>query len=115
MLRAMGRSPEMDKVSIVSASMRRSFHLRVVQRFSASVSRYGLPGTSRHALHHHRLSAASRSQVAHSRQVVKAGPGVVFQPGHLQGVPSRCAASPHFHTQIEPPERCSKFSSAARG
>ena len=27
----------------------------------------------------------------------------------------RCAASPHFHTQNEPPERLSKFSSAARG
>ena len=28
---------------------------------------------------------ASRSQLAHSWQVVKARPGVVFQPGHLQG------------------------------
>ena len=95
--------------AIVSASMRRSFHLRRVPRFSASVSRYRLPDTSRHAYHHHRLGAASRSQVACLRQVVKARPGVVFQPGHLQGGPPRCAASPHFRTQNGPPERCSKF------
>ena len=76
--------------------MRRSFHLRRVQRFSASVSRYRLPHTSPHALHHHRLGAASRSPQAHLRQVVQARPGVVVQPGHLQGGPPRCAASPHF-------------------
>ena len=33
---------------------------------------------------------------------------------YLQGGSSRCAASPHFRTQNELPERCSKFSSAAR-
>ena len=89
--------------AIVSASMRRSFHMRSLQRFSASVSRYRPPDTSGHALQAHRLGAASRSpQQAHSWQVVKAFPGVVFQPGHLQGVPSRCAASPHFRTQNGP-------------
>ena len=56
-----------------------------------------------------------RSPQAHSQQVVKARLNVVFLPGHLQGGPSRRAASPHFCTQNEPPERCSKFSSAARG
>jgi len=64
--------------AIVSVSMRRSFHLRTVQRFSASVSRYRLPCTSLHALHHHRLGAASRSPQAHSQQVVKARLNVVL-------------------------------------
>ena len=73
--------------AIVSVSMRRSFHLRTVPRFLASVSRYRLPCTSLHAWHHHRLGAASRSQVAHLWQVVKARPGVVFQPGRLQRRP----------------------------
>ena len=64
--------------AIVSVSMRRSFHLAVVVRISASVSRYGLPGASGHAYHHHRLGAASRSPQAHSQQVVKARPNVVL-------------------------------------
>ena len=51
--------------TIVSVSMRRSFHLAVVVRISASVSRCRLPCTSVHAYHHHRRGAASRSQVAH--------------------------------------------------
>ena len=64
-------------------------------------------------------TTVSALPVAHHRRsrqvVVKACPGVVFQPGHLQGGPPRCAASSHFRTQNEPPERCSNFSSAARG
>ena len=43
---------------IVSASMRRSFHLAVVQRSSASPTQESSPDHSRHALHHHRLGAA---------------------------------------------------------
>lgn len=50
--------------AIVSASMRRSFHLRRVHGLAASVSRYRLPHTSAHAWHHHRLGAASRSPQA---------------------------------------------------
>ena len=51
--------------TIVSVSMRRSFHLAVVQRFSASVSCYRRPCTSLHALHHHRVAALP---VAHHRR-----------------------------------------------
>ena len=60
--------------TIVSVSMRRSFHLAVVVRISASVSRCRLPCTSVHAYHHHRRGAASRSQMARTQQVIKAVP-----------------------------------------
>ena len=83
--------------------------MRSLQRFSASLSRYRLPGTSRHALQAHRLSAASRSQVAHSWQVVKACLEGVFQPGHLQGVASRCAAARIFTRKISPLSTAQNF------
>ena len=52
-----------------SVTIRRSFHLAVVVRISASVSRYRLP--SGHA-YHHRLGAVSHSQVALTQQVINA-------------------------------------------
>ena len=78
--------------AIVSASMRRSFHLRSLQRFSASVSHYRLPDTSRHALQAHRLSAATvahrwRTRGRWSRLVSKASSSLATFKECLRGAP----------------------------
>jgi hypothetical protein len=121
-----GVTPSDDEtVTSVRASRRRTFAQAAAQRFVASISQESVPGTSRHALRHHRLRRCAARPAALTGWALLAGRHPLWLPygGLLELATSAVRASARgllslgpqiAHKSVSLPS-ARFFSSAARG